>query len=158
MFHFVPQDFDWLEQKEQKEKQKNTSFLLPFGFLSRWRSHFLHMDFCPSRFFLLIIIRKEIFGKNCFFSSFLLLFLLLQQETEALAFLKKYDKYDGRGIVVAVLDTGVDPAADGLKVTFNFNFQLLFLLLSQLPFHSVSIRIRNDGTSWKNSREKWTDM
>ncbi|CAM9301659.1 unnamed protein product, partial [Chrysoparadoxa australica] len=102
--------------------------------------------------------------------------LMPKQETQALQFLEAHPSFDGRDIVVAILDTGVDPGALGLQETSDGKQKVINIIdctgsgdVSIQPAESVKDEDGGTGESikllsgkvftppaaWKNPDGKW---
>lgn len=77
---------------------------------------------------LLRSLRRSTHMTSTVSSPFPLASLLPKNETRADKFLEDHPKYDGRGVKVAVFDTGIDPAAVGLSKTTTGELKILDLI------------------------------
>jgi len=64
--------------------------------------------------------------------------LVPKAETGVLNFLQKYPEYDGRDVTIAIFDSGVDPRATGLEVSWHF-FALSIPVTKNLYSYSSNI-------------------
>ncbi len=84
--------------------------------------------------------------------------LLSHDATGASAFVRAHPEWDGRGVVVAVLDTGVDPAVPGLRQTPQGEPKVIlvrdFSGQGKLELHEVE-RAKEDGVDVLRHGDIW---
>ncbi|KAK7380315.1 hypothetical protein VNO78_32823 [Psophocarpus tetragonolobus] len=111
-------------------------------------------------------LRKFKLNESTFLAS-----LMPKQEIAADRFLHAHPEYDGRGALIAIFDSGVDPAADGLQVTSDGKPKVLDVIdctgSGDIDTSKV-VKADADGhicgasgaslainTSWKNPSGEW---